>query len=86
MVLQSSITSVFRQVGNGGAASTRGLPFGTKLRFVASTRFQEEGRLDRMRMMRSNGVRPPRLALVSCLFFLICVILTPFFSLKDATF
>uniref|UniRef100_A0A803KUK3 Glycosyl transferase family 1 domain-containing protein n=1 Tax=Chenopodium quinoa TaxID=63459 RepID=A0A803KUK3_CHEQI len=64
MVLQSSITSVFRQGGDGGDASTRGLRLGTGLRFVASARFRDEGRLDLLRKLPRSGVRPPKLALI----------------------
>ncbi|KAL2930626.1 Dimethyladenosine transferase [Bienertia sinuspersici] len=66
MVLQSSITSVFRQGVNGGETSSlrRGLKLGTVLRFVPPMKFRQQGRVDMMRKMHRNGVRPPRLALV----------------------
>lgn len=64
MVLQSSITSVFRQGGGDGAPSTRGLRIGTSLRFVPAARFREEGRVDLLRKMPRHGVRAPRLALI----------------------
>ena len=65
IVLQSSITSVFRQGGEKGGASKHGLRVGSSLRFVGPSRFHDDGRLDQLRKEGRNGVRPPRLALVS---------------------
>uniref|UniRef100_A0A7C9DJQ0 Uncharacterized protein n=1 Tax=Opuntia streptacantha TaxID=393608 RepID=A0A7C9DJQ0_OPUST len=65
IVLQSSITSVFRQGGEKGGASKHGLRVGSSLRFVGLSRFHDDGRLDQLRKEGRNGVRPPRLALVS---------------------
>ncbi|KAK9707033.1 hypothetical protein RND81_07G168600 [Saponaria officinalis] len=64
MVLQSSITSVFRQSGGGRAVERRALTFGTALRFVAPKKFQLEGRLDQLRMENRSGLRPPKLAVI----------------------
>ncbi|KAF3434117.1 hypothetical protein FNV43_RR25220 [Rhamnella rubrinervis] len=67
MVLQSSITSVFRQGSERGRLLREGLKFGSTLRFVpgrVSRRIMEGGGLDRVRNQASIGVRPPRLALI----------------------
>ncbi|CAO2842179.1 unnamed protein product [Amaranthus hypochondriacus] len=64
MVLQSSITSVFRQGVNVGGMSSQGLKLGTSLRFVPSMRYREEGRLDLLRKLPRIGVRAPRIALI----------------------
>ncbi|KAL9242083.1 hypothetical protein vseg_016119 [Gypsophila vaccaria] len=64
VVLQSSITSVFRQSGGGRGLGRRALKVGTSLRFVAPKRFLLEGRLDQLRMENRSGLRPPKLALI----------------------
>lgn len=68
MVLQSSMTLVFRQGSERGRLLREGLKFGSAFRFVpgrVSKRFVEGDGLDRVRMEARIGVRPPRLALVS---------------------
>lgn len=64
MVLQSSITSVFKQGSDRGRLLRDGLKFGSTLKFVPSRQFVEGVGLDRARSERRIGVRPPRLALV----------------------
>ncbi|KAK3035024.1 hypothetical protein RJ639_033938 [Escallonia herrerae] len=65
VVLQSSITSVFRQ---GSERSVReGFKFGSSLWFVPwrmRRRFELQGRMDHLRRQPRLGVRPPRLGLV----------------------
>ncbi|KAK3015816.1 hypothetical protein RJ639_007556 [Escallonia herrerae] len=65
VVLQSSITSVFRQ---GSERSMReGFKFGSSLRFVPwrlRRRFELQGRMDHLRRQPRLGVRPPRLGLI----------------------
>lgn len=72
MVLQSSITSVFKQGSDKGRLLRDGLRFGTTLRFVPgriSRRLVEANGLDRLRNEPRFAVRMPRLALVSVLYF-----------------
>ncbi|KAH0980901.1 hypothetical protein GBA52_008078 [Prunus armeniaca] len=67
MVLQSSMTLVFRQGSERGRLLREGLKFGSAFRFVpgrVSKRFVEGDGLDRVRMEARIGVRPPRLALI----------------------
>lgn len=70
MVLQSSITSVFKQGGARRGSVREGLKFGSTLKFVPSRQLAEGGGLDRARSERRIGVRPPRLALVRVLIHL----------------
>lgn len=82
MVLQSSITSVFRQGSEKGRLLREGLKFGSTLRFVpgrVSRRIMEGGGLDRVRNQARIGVRPPRLALVSVTKFGFCFVYISFF-------
>lgn len=68
MVLQSSMTLVFRQGSEKGRLLREGLKFGSTLRFVPgrlSQRFVQSDGLDGARKDPRIGVRPPRLALVS---------------------
>lgn len=68
MVLQSSMTLVFRQGSERGWLLREGLKFGSTLRFVPgrlSQRFVQSDGLDGARKDPRIGVRPPRLALVS---------------------
>lgn len=67
MVLQSSITAVFgRQGSERGKMLKEGLKFGSTLRFITPLQqLVESGGLDRGRLERRIGVRPPRIALVS---------------------
>lgn len=77
MVLQSSITSVFRQGSERGRLLREGLKFGSTLRFVPgriSRRIMEGDGLDRIRNQARIGVRPPRLALVSVTKFGFCFV------------
>lgn len=77
MVMQSSITSVFRQGSDRGRLLPKNLKFGSTLKFVpgkVSKRFVLGDGLDRVRSQPRIGVRPPRLALVS----LSCTWLFPF--------
>jgi hypothetical protein len=64
MVLQSSITSVFRQSGDRGRSLRDGLRFGSTLKFVPARVSRSDG-LDSLRLEPRIGVRAPRLALVS---------------------
>lgn len=67
MVLQSSITSVFKQGSDKGRLLRDGLRFGTTLRFVPgriSRRLVEANGFDRLRNEPRFAVRMPRLALV----------------------
>ncbi|KAJ7970514.1 Glycosyl transferase, family 1 [Quillaja saponaria] len=67
MVLQSSITSVFRQGSERGRLHRPGLKFGSTLKFVPgrnSQRFLLGNGLDQMRSQPRIGVRAPRLALI----------------------
>ncbi|KAJ7974974.1 Glycosyl transferase, family 1 [Quillaja saponaria] len=67
MVLQSSITSVFRQGSERGRLFRQGLKFGSNLKFVPgriSRRFLLGDGLDRVRLQTRIGVRAPRLALI----------------------
>ncbi|KAK4766182.1 hypothetical protein SAY87_007824 [Trapa incisa] len=66
MVLQSSITSVFgRQGSERGRMLKEGLKFGSTLRFATPLQqLLEGGGLDRARLERRIGVRPPRIALI----------------------
>lgn len=68
MVMQSSITSVFRQRSEHGRNLREGLKFGSTLKFVpgrVSQRFLSGDGLDRVRSQPRIGVRAPRIALVS---------------------
>lgn len=70
VVLQSSITSVFRSGSEGKVMSVReGLTSGSSLKFFPSKelvrRLNESRRLDQMRSEARIGVRPPSIALVS---------------------
>lgn len=74
MVMQSSITSVFRQRNERGRNLREGLEFGSTLKFVpgkVSQRFLSWDALDRLRFQPRIGVRAPRIALVSFLNFLL---------------
>ncbi|GMH11239.1 hypothetical protein Nepgr_013080 [Nepenthes gracilis] len=66
MVLQSSITSLFRQGSETGRRRLfkEGLEFGGSFEFVPLRRFDENGRLDRLRLEARVVVRSPRLALI----------------------
>jgi hypothetical protein len=64
MVLQSSITLVFRQGGDRGRSLREGLRFGSTLKFVPARVSWRDG-LDSLRSEPRIGVRAPRLALVS---------------------
>lgn len=69
IVLQSSITSVFRQGSDRRGRSLRdGLKFGSTLKFVQSPRlvrrFEERGGLGRLRKEARIGIRAPRIALI----------------------
>ncbi|KAL5569492.1 hypothetical protein UlMin_026067 [Ulmus minor] len=67
MVMQSSITSVFRQGSDRGRLLRDGLKFGSTLRFVPgriARRFAEGNGLDRVRNRTRFAVRAPRLALI----------------------
>lgn len=67
MVLQSSMTLVFRQGSEKGRLLREGLKFGSTLRFVPgrlSQRFVQSDGLDGARKDPRIGVRPPRLALI----------------------
>ncbi|KAE7997107.1 hypothetical protein FH972_001769 [Carpinus fangiana] len=63
MVLQSSITSVFRQSGDRGRSLRDGLRFGSALKFVPARVSRSDG-LDSLRLEPRIGVRAPRLALI----------------------
>ncbi|BAT99896.1 hypothetical protein VIGAN_10143800 [Vigna angularis var. angularis] len=68
MVMQNSITFVFRQRAERGRYRLEGLRFGTTLRFVpgrVSQGFLSGNRLDRIRSQPRLGVRPPRITLGS---------------------
>lgn len=67
MLLQSSMTLVFRQGSERGRLLREGLKFGSTLRFMpgrVSKRVVEGDGLDRARNEARIGVRPPRLALI----------------------
>lgn len=67
MVMQSSITSVFRQRNERGRNLREGLEFGSTLKFVpgkVSQRFLSWDALDRLRFQPRIGVRAPRIALI----------------------
>ncbi|BAT94599.1 hypothetical protein LR48_Vigan588s001600 [Vigna angularis] len=67
VVMQNSITSVFRQRAERGRYRLEGLRFGTTLRFVpgrVSQGFLSGNGLDRIRSQPRLGVRPPRIALI----------------------
>lgn len=73
MVMQSSITSVFRQSNDRSRYFREGLKFGSTLKFVpgrVSQRFLSGDGLDRLRSQPRIGVRAPRIALVSSVNFL----------------
>lgn len=70
MVLQSSMTLVFRQGSERERLLREGLKFGSTLRFVPG-RFGLAGGLDEARKVPRVGVRPPRLAIVSVTAFLL---------------
>ena len=77
MVLQSSITSVFRQGSDRGRWLREGLKLGSTLRFVPgrlARRLAEGDGLDHLRNVPRIAVRAPRLALVSVtgFFFFFC--------------
>ncbi|XP_041022007.1 uncharacterized protein LOC121263265 isoform X2 [Juglans microcarpa x Juglans regia] len=63
MVLQSSITSVFRQGSERGRSLREGLRFGSTLKFVPAMVSRRDG-LDPLRSKPRVGVRAPRLALI----------------------
>ncbi|KAF5453388.1 hypothetical protein F2P56_028293 [Juglans regia] len=63
MVLQSSITSVFRQGSERGRSLREGLRFGSTLKFVPAVVSRRDG-LDSLRSEPRIGVRAPRLALI----------------------
>ncbi|KAF5467003.1 hypothetical protein F2P56_016877 [Juglans regia] len=63
MVLQSSITSVFRQGSERGRSLREGLRFGSTLKFVPAM-VSRRDRLDPLRSKPRIGVRAPRLALI----------------------
>lgn len=68
MVLQSSITSVFRQGSDKARLLREGLKLGSTLRFVPrriARRLEEGNGLDRLRNETRTALRAPRLALVS---------------------
>ncbi|WJX13919.1 hypothetical protein P8452_04253 [Trifolium repens] len=67
MVMQSSITSVFRQHNERARDLRHDLKFGTSLKFVpgkVSQRFLSGDGLDRLRSQPRIGVRAPRIALI----------------------
>ncbi|XP_057423671.1 uncharacterized protein LOC130717458 [Lotus japonicus] len=67
MVMQSSITSVFRQRTERGRHLREGLKLGSALKFVpgrVSQRFLSGDGLDRVRSQPRIGVRAPRIALI----------------------
>ncbi|XP_042951444.1 uncharacterized protein LOC122287658 isoform X2 [Carya illinoinensis] len=63
MMLQSSITSVFRQGGERGRSLREGLRFGSTLKFVPAMVSRRDG-LDPLRSKPRIGLRAPRLALI----------------------
>ncbi|KAL8159905.1 hypothetical protein V2J09_001442 [Rumex salicifolius] len=63
MVLQSSITSVFRP-GERGRSLMPGLKFGSSLKFLPLKRLDEDGLLERLRVEARVAIRPPTIALV----------------------
>ncbi|XP_052725642.1 uncharacterized protein LOC128194321 isoform X2 [Vigna angularis] len=72
MVMQNSITFVFRQRAERGRYRLEGLRFGTTLRFVpgrVSQGFLSGNRLDRIRSQPRLGVRPPRITLILVMWF-----------------
>lgn len=69
MMLQSSITSVFRQGGERGRSLREGLRFGSTLKFVPAMVSRRDG-LDPLRSKPRIGLRAPRLALVSSVWML----------------
>jgi hypothetical protein len=74
MVMQSSITSVFRQHNERNRDLRDDLKFGSSLKFVpgkVSQRFLSGDGLDRLRSQPRIGVRAPRIALVSSVNFLL---------------
>lgn len=74
IVLQSSITSVFRQRNEHSLNLRQGLKFGSTLKFVpgkVSQKFLSGDGLDRLRSLPRIAVRAPRIALVSSLNFLL---------------
>lgn len=74
MVMQNSITSVFRQRNEGSRYLREGLKFGSTIKFVpgkVSQKFLSGDGLDRLRSQPRIGVRSPRIALVSSVNFLI---------------
>lgn len=64
MVLQSSITSVFRPSSERGKALSAGLRFGSTLKFVPYRTSRTDG-LDSLRSEPRLTIRAPRLAVVS---------------------
>ncbi|XP_020222304.1 uncharacterized protein LOC109804837 isoform X2 [Cajanus cajan] len=67
IVMQSSITSVFRQRAERGRYLRQGLRFGTALRFVPgrlSKRLLSGDGLDRLRSQPRAAVRAPRIAII----------------------
>lgn len=68
MVLQSSITSVFRQRNERERLLKEGLKFGFTLKFEPgrlARKFSDGDGIDRIRNVPRLGIRAPRLALVS---------------------
>ncbi|KAG2723391.1 hypothetical protein I3760_02G169000 [Carya illinoinensis] len=63
MVLQSSMTSVFRQGSERGRSLREGLRFGSTLKFVPAVVSRRDG-LDSLRSEPRIGIRAPRLALI----------------------
>lgn len=74
MVLQTSIMSVFGQGNERGRAVRSGLKFGSSLEFVPwriAKRIELRGGIDWLRNQPRVVVRPPKLAIVSLIYFFV---------------
>lgn len=78
MVLQTSIMSVFRQGNERGRAVRTGLKFGSSLEFVPwriEKRIELGGGIEWLRNQPRVVVRPPKLAIVSSIYFILyCIV------------